>query len=619
MANLVPCKQEINKFKPQLTEGEKTLMTALVDALDDSWTVYVQPHLNGLSPDIVIFSENHGLGIFEVKDWNLQHYRINNFDHGEYNWQVYNNQRWNSIKCPFQQVLKYKKSIIDYEIPILKSKTILNRQVYGVVKTFLYFHKHNKYEIHHQLTEIKNISQTKENKYTILFAKDQVDQHSLQQLLENKIIRHGYKYAEILKSEDVSARIRNALAYPQHGNIDLEHLNQPLTKQQTKLLSNTNPPKSKGKRVVGVAGSGKTLVLIHKAVNAAIEEKSILIVCFNITMANYLKECVTRLARSKDQNCHRKIQVFHFHYLFPYEQNLSKERLNLKEASDVILIDEAQDFKREWIEKIKELGKINHHLMIFEDDRQNIYNVDVKERQSVPGIIGRPNILKSSYRIPPQTARLANIFAAQYCPQSLSGSVITAKEIDLFASNLWFNGNNALQILKQDILQIILDPNTARPDIAILVCTVKSGWDVCKILDDLNILYQKTFESEKENLQLQEICQNNSSINFHDEERKLRRGYKVGFWMQSGKIKVSTIHSFKGWELSNILVYFDPSKGQEDDDVVAPLLYTAMTRSQQNLTIYGSGYNEFVDMAVQKGYVAKHPALSKIDSLAPIF
>lgn len=382
-------------------------------------------------------------------------------------------------------------------------------------------------------------------------------------------------------------------------------------------MPNTNPPKSKGKRVSGVAGSGKTLVLIHKAVNAAIEGKQVLIVCYNITMANYLKECVNRLARSKDQNCHRNIQVFHFHYLFTDEKGLNKEKLNSNIEPDVILIDEAQDFRREWIIQLQSIGSANHHLMLFEDDRQNIYDVDTGERVSIPGVLGRPNKLNRSYRIPLQTAKLANLFATHYCPESLSGDVEKVNELDLFVSNIWFDGINALDTLKQDILRLIHNPNAARPDIAILVCTIKSGWKVCKVLDELNLPYQKTFESEEENWQLRKISEQKSSIYFKDKEIELRRGYKVGFCMQTGKIKVSTIHSFKGWELNNILVYFAPNKGQAK--VTAPLLYTAMTRSQQNLTIYGSDFGDFVDLAVQKGYVTRHLASSQMEStLMPI-
>ncbi len=97
-------------------------MEALLETLDNDWTVYVQPHLNGLRPDIVIFSEDAGLGIFEVKDWNLNSYRLE-----DKKWQVYNSS-WIPIEedCPLKQVDKYKDSIFKYEIPSLGAKRIVN-------------------------------------------------------------------------------------------------------------------------------------------------------------------------------------------------------------------------------------------------------------------------------------------------------------------------------------------------------------------------------------------------------------------------------------------------------------------------------------------------------------
>ena len=612
MAKLIPNTQEISNFPTPLTEGERTLMNVLLNILDNTWSVYIQPHLNGLSPDIVIFSKSYGLGIFEVKDWKLQNYQIKQKTNNKYDWQVFNNNRWNNIKCPFEQVLKYKNSIIDYEIPILKTKNILEKgKFYGVVKTFLYFHEHNTEELDTKFAKISKISK---NQYTKYLGRDRIHQNNFKYSFQRQ-----YRYSNILQLDDVSSRITNALAYPQHGNINLKHLNKPLSKKQEALLSNVNLPKSKGKRVSGVAGSGKTLVLIHKAVNAALENKQVLVVCYNITMANYLKECVNRLARSKNKHCHRSIQVFHYHYLLNEKQDLNREKFNRDVKPDVILIDEAQDFERKWIKQLQNIASENHHLMLFEDDRQNIYSIDVRQRASLPGIIGRPNRLQSSYRIPAQTAKLANMFATQYCPESFSGNLEKTDKIDLFASNVWFSGSNALEVLKQDIYEMIHSSNVARPDIAILVCTVRAGWEICKVLDELHLPYQKTFESEEENLKLRKLYQDKSKKDIEREEIRLRRGYKVGFWMQTGKIKVSTIHSFKGWELSNIFVYFTPNQGQQEAKVVEALLYTAMTRSQQNLTIYGSGYDDFIDMAVRENCVSMHSASSKIDSLIPAF
>ena len=55
MAILIPTREEIYNLPQKPEEGEMALMEALCQALDDSWTVYFQPHLNGLKPDYCSF------------------------------------------------------------------------------------------------------------------------------------------------------------------------------------------------------------------------------------------------------------------------------------------------------------------------------------------------------------------------------------------------------------------------------------------------------------------------------------------------------------------------------------------------------------------------------------
>jgi superfamily I DNA/RNA helicase len=68
------------------------------------------------------------------------------------------------------------------------------------------------------------------------------------------------------------------------------------------------------------------------------------------------------------------------------------------------------------------------------------------------------------------------------------------------------------------------------------------------------------------------------------EQRKAERKYKVSFSVRSGHVNVSTIHSFKGYEVANVFVLFDPNKQQRLTEV--ELLYTAVTRTQSKLSIF---------------------------------
>ena len=81
--------------------------------------------------------------------------------------------------------------------------------------------------------------------------------------------------------------------------------------------------------------------------------------------------------------------------------------------------------------------------------------------------------------------------------------------------------------------------------------------------------------------------------------------------MQGGRIKVCTIHSFKGWELSNILVFFNTNDSQIEK---AALLYTGITRSQQCLTIYNidPDFYDFGSLAISEGYINSHSEREKI-------
>src|SRR5436190_3108822 len=86
-SRVIPSWEHIEQFKQPLTEGECYLLKFLDDNLqkDDlfqnndltnynGWLIFVQPFLNGSRPDIVIFHPRIGVQIFEVKDWNLDHY-----------------------------------------------------------------------------------------------------------------------------------------------------------------------------------------------------------------------------------------------------------------------------------------------------------------------------------------------------------------------------------------------------------------------------------------------------------------------------------------------------------------------------------------------------------------
>ena len=77
MATFYPSLETIAKFKVPPTEGEQTLLDFLGKVLDDSYEVYFNPYLNGDRPDVLIMREGNGVMVIEVKDWNLDNFKLN--------------------------------------------------------------------------------------------------------------------------------------------------------------------------------------------------------------------------------------------------------------------------------------------------------------------------------------------------------------------------------------------------------------------------------------------------------------------------------------------------------------------------------------------------------------
>lgn len=580
MATLIPSLEQINHFSTPLTPGERALMEALRRVLDDGWTIYVQPFLNGLQPDIIILSEQAGMGIFEVKDWNLDNYQVS----GDGFWGVYDHQgqRWHFARerCPLAQVKRYKDSIIHYELAELQAEIVLNNDVYALIAPFVYFHNHSTQE-----AMLKTAPLQEEYPYVSVFGRDGLEGDWLRRILRNQHLQAGSIFSRLMQKAELKNRLLTALRYPVHGRLGVNEVQLKLTNDQAGLLAN-EPGK---KRVIGSAGSGKTLLVAYKAVNAALEGRQVLVVCYNITMVNYLNLVIGQLMADKNADRHevsQRIYVRHYHRLYPNELELDEHEVKSAAPFDVILIDEGQDFHRHWIENVYRLATDKSHVMFLEDDRQNIYGINVAERQQIPGIMGRPNLLRKSFRIDASVAEAANRLIAMSTRQFESGPVEPAdpRQTALLRP-IWYEGRgDALRAtLLEEVERLVSGPDAdAFADIVILVCKVADGWDIGDGLDERRLPYICSFESREEHRRAAKQYSGDALKARLDD---LRRGRKLSFRMHTGRIKIATIHSFKGWELSRVLVYFNPTgEGQQDNRV--PLLYTAMTRAQTSLSIF---------------------------------
>ena len=69
---------------------------------------------------------------------------------------------------------------------------------------------------------------------------------------------------------------------------------------------------------------------------------------------------------------------------------------------------------------------------------------------------------------------------------------------------------------------------------------------------------------------------------------KIRRAKKSGFWLNAGMIKISTVHSFKGWEIHTVFLLIDKNSTDE-------LIYTGITRARKNIVIINFGNPKYAN------------------------
>jgi len=190
-------------------------------------------------------------------------------------------------------------------------------------------------------------------------------------------------------------------------------------------------------------------------------------------------------------------------------------------------------------------------------------------------------------------ASLANALIQKSSSQFESEDVVpvTSPQMEMFPlpKPVWYNGSydDMLNAMIEEVSRLLHTPGTGSPnDIVLLVCNHSDGWNICDKLDEINLPYVCTFASREEVHKLQRMKPYLNKEELKEEKKKLHRPKKMAFQMQRGLIKISTIQSFKGWELSHVLVFFNPTTVKPLQK--APLLYTAVTRAQEYLTIFNT-------------------------------
>lgn len=591
-----PPKSDWDKLRQPLEVGERKFIEYLDENLHRDWEIYIQPHLNGLCPDVVILNPTVGIGVFEVKNWAFKamNYFLQEDKYGMTQLQAINNSGVTFQYCPnpVDKLIQYKKEVVNlYSFG-------LNFQKHGslAVNVGLVLPSATREEAEELFLPIfksRNkkvfnlVDEGAENYNHCIITQENLSE-DIRFVLPTGITRFSSK----LMSKVIANQLRIWLIEPESNREQRTPIN-----YNTKQLDYVNSRTKSGyRRIKGSAGSGKSVVLVGRAVKLMEARKKVLVVNFNITMLNYLQDIAVRI----NPQARRKITWLNFHNLCGRlcgEAGLHQEMAKLFEQSvefpdndqycllvneainrfsddwkdhkyDAILVDEGQDFSLEWWNILRRLLTDNGEMLLVADSTQDIYEqatLWTDESMQGAGFRGEWVELEGTYRLPNELIPLVVNFSDTFLPKEMVNTPIkTQMEISFNKTYLGWEQVNSLSsnIIENIILSIrnfLIDKQElSMNDISILVQDKSLGKDVCAVLDKIGVRHINIFSFDK-----------NSETSIKEE-----RARKMAFYKGDTRMKVCTIHSFKGWESKAILLFLN--KAEEVHDY--SLIYTGLTR-----------------------------------------
>lgn len=577
----------------ELSSKEKMVLdkiTTLYKNIDYDVYLYSKFKIGTATPQILLIDAHRGIAIINVKDWNIS-----------------------KVEAVDEETLRVEGK--EQENPVYKTESDADI-IKGIIKNTQPKIKglQNKFFSNIMLVTIKK-KEIEENELRELFEHDSV--HCFYMEAFNQLtLEHIFSDKTICLSNQDITQLRIAI-FPELKIS--KSIKSTYTESTETAVALDKEQESFAKKmpyghymVTGVPGSGKTVILITRAIHLIKEhpEWNIAILTYNKSLEYKINEQIQLINEQFKKNeefmgkIHiENIQVMTFHSkawkLVPsarelqitmkkngqsdefWENTLPNLAFkNVKPMYDAVLIDEYQDFRDNWIQLCIKLCKKHLYtkgnvtleginLFLAGDRLQSIYNAKAQNWASLGiSMRGRSKLLKTTYRTGKASSKLALKFLEQV-PQLKEEVRNFYKEENENEVNIQVAGNEGeVQFKEGDIvnllIQLLAQTDYKYEDILIIYPTDKIG---DKILNSVPSDMRSNMRKVKE--------QENQVI--------------------PNKILMSTYHSSKGLEAKVvILVEVDHYKKESDrttDILQRKLIYVGMTRASEKLIIHANDFS----------------------------
>ena len=585
--------QDPTFFLPPLTFGEERLARFLDRLLPEDWRIYVRPHLDADRPLLAALHPTRGGMVWDVVDWDLSEFSV---EGGLWMRAAPGGGRFAS---PFAFLNQVRSRIYGVYVPEIGEAVNDEERRFRVVRAGVFFP-------HAATDRARELAQSDPAaRHIDAFGPDALDDQSLNRVIP--IIDRGrelepgwfealdtafsrdYRYPDPLSTITLNAEQR-PLATPRDGYIEIE----------------------------GVAGSGKSIVLAHRAARRAASGGRVLILTYNRTLTNYVRAMI-RLAPVP----HRPdaITVLHFHELCRRVHDHWREPLPAIPQSedpagaesgealevdwptsamrligahgvppalrfDAVYVDEAQDFGASWFRLVSKLCP--SEVVVAYDSAQRLYErQEVMSRGEVARLFGgrsaRARKLAVAERLSGPVAELAAAFAARWSlpTQRLEPAGETER---LFEGRCQVHDCSCEREAAAAALAVLDDwrsePGYRARDVAVIVPSKSFGAAFVRLLAERGVSTNHVFAVRSSGALLELPLPGVDAPPW-----RVAQAHKTAFAFGDSRLKVSTTHSFKGWEAFRVIAVlpFHAPPGRVD----IAQAYVALTRSKGDLVVLG--------------------------------
>nr|WP_272877379.1 NERD domain-containing protein [Neoroseomonas eburnea] len=606
MRIIEPPVSEHERLRQPLTVGERAVLEFFDSLLPLKWELYLQPHLNGLRPDFVLLNPEVGIGVYEVKDWNL--------DAMQYSVKEYPTRykeliakprdgRPFSVENPFEKIRRYKEAIFNIYCPRLQQKF-----GFGAINAGLIFPNADADRVRElQFPFLKDNERARREEFWPIIGREELAREQVDVAVP-LLRREGRPHMRPELADDLrSWLVEPDFSKEQRRPLELDRAQRNLAESRTR---------SGYRRIRGPAGSGKSLVLAARAASLIDEGKDVLIVTYNMTLWHYLRDLVVRARRGGSKPGH--LTFTHFHEwcgavcwdhdfadryaeimspvtkikelkLQPREEArrlrpilpriLDEEVPELARTAavsapdeakyDAILVDEGQDYLPLWWNALRGALREHGEMLLVADTSQDVYAKAsnwTEEAMTGAGFSGGWAKLDVSYRLPPKLLSLCQDFAERFLPSATR--IIPQPdqgELGIFPCDLeWIqcDDQDVVSRCVNAILDMMKESGTQRgtsnADITFLSDSHEIGLQVVEELDrePLGIFSAHTFAERKA-----------------EQDRR-----KMAFFLGQPRVKATTLHSFKGWETRTLVLHVGHTMTPEN----MAAIYAAITRLKRD-------------------------------------